>query len=97
MAALPLQSWSYTNRPGVKHVGPMAQDFRARGLYPHLPTTDLQMVCSMIVMTMLSAATDFLDLPPDQPLLETEMSENFVQQLKIILLGGSVLNDARTN
>ena len=29
VAALPLQSWSYTNRPGVKHVGPMAQDFRA--------------------------------------------------------------------
>ena len=29
VAALPMQSWSYTNRPGVKHVGPMAQDFRA--------------------------------------------------------------------
>jgi hypothetical protein len=29
VAALPLHSWSYTNRPGVKHVGPMAQDFRA--------------------------------------------------------------------
>jgi hypothetical protein len=29
VAALPLQSWSYTNRPGVKHVGPMAQDFHA--------------------------------------------------------------------
>ncbi|MBK6907553.1 MAG: HTH-type transcriptional repressor FabR [Rhodocyclaceae bacterium] len=85
-------------RNDVSHfINEMAQDFRARGLYPHLPTTDLQMVCSMIVMTMLSAATDFLDLPPDQPLLETEMSENFVQQLKIILLGGSVLNDARTN
>jgi hypothetical protein len=29
VVALPLQSWSYTNRPGVKHVGPMAQDFHA--------------------------------------------------------------------
>jgi hypothetical protein len=29
VAALPLQSWSYTNRPGVKHVGPMAQDFHS--------------------------------------------------------------------
>jgi uncharacterized protein YaiE (UPF0345 family) len=29
VVALPLQSWSYTNRPGVKHVGPMAQDFHS--------------------------------------------------------------------
>jgi hypothetical protein len=29
VAALPLQSWSYTNTPGTRHVGPMAQDFQA--------------------------------------------------------------------
>jgi AcrR family transcriptional regulator len=67
----------------------MAQDFRLRGFYPNLPTSSLQMVCSMIVMTMLAAATDILDLPPNQVLLETEMSENFVQQLKIILFGAT--------
>ena len=71
----------------------MAQDFRQRGLYTHLPTANLQMVCGMIVMTMLAAATDILDLPPGQPLLETEMSENFVQQLKIILYGATRLNE----
>ena len=52
------------------------------------------MVCGMIVMTMLAAATDILDLPPDQALLEAEMSENFVQQLRIILFGATRLNDA---
>ena len=67
----------------------MARDFRLRGLYTHLPTSSLQMVCSMIVMTMLAAATDILDLPPHQPLLEAEMSENFVRQLKIILFGAT--------
>jgi len=72
----------------------MAQDFRLRGLYTQLPTARLQMVCGMIVMTMLAAATDILDLPPDQPLLEAEMSENFVQQLKIILFGATRLNEA---
>jgi len=72
----------------------MAQDFRMRGLYAQLPTASLQMVCGMIVMTMLAAATDVLDLPPDQTLLEAEMSENFVQQLKIILFGATRLNDA---
>jgi hypothetical protein len=43
---------------------------------------------------MLAAATDILDLPPGQPLLETEMSENFVQQLKIILYGATRLNES---
>jgi hypothetical protein len=28
-----------------------------------------------------------LDLPPEQPLLEAEMKENFVQQLQVVLLG----------
>ena len=65
----------------------MAQDFRALGLYKELPTARLQMVCGLIVMTMLAAAIDILDLPPDQPMLEYEMGENFVRQLKIILLG----------
>lgn len=72
----------------------MAQDFRMRGLFTQLPTASLQMVCGMIVMTMLAAATDILDLPPDQALLEAEMSENFVQQLKIILFGATRWNEA---
>lgn len=65
----------------------MAQDFRLLGLYKDLPTARLQMVCGLIVMTMLAAATDILDLPPDQPALEKEMTENFVRQLQVILLG----------
>lgn len=72
----------------------MAQDFRTLGLYAHLPTASLQMVCGLIVMTMLAAATDILDLPPNQPLLEAEMSENFVQQLKVILFGATRWNEA---
>jgi TetR/AcrR family transcriptional regulator, fatty acid biosynthesis regulator len=74
----------------------MAQDFRALGLYKDLPTPRLQMVCGLIVMTMLAAATDILDLPPDQPLLEEEMAENFVHQLKIILLGAGQWREKST-
>lgn len=29
VAALPVSEWSYTSEPGVRHVGPMAQDFYA--------------------------------------------------------------------
>jgi hypothetical protein len=64
-----------------------------RGMYINLPTASLQMICGMIVMTMLAAATDIIDLPPNQPLLEAEMSENFIQQLKIILSGATRLDD----
>ena len=29
VASLPLSTWAYTNNPGVRHVGPVAQDFAA--------------------------------------------------------------------
>ena len=71
----------------------MAQDFRRLGLYNDMPTAALQMVCGLIVNTMLAAAPEILDLPPAQPLLEAEMAENFVQQLHVILLGASGWKD----
>jgi hypothetical protein len=45
VAALPIQSWSYTSQPGVKHYGPTAQDFHvAFGLNgaddKHIATVD---------------------------------------------------------
>lgn len=73
----------------------MAQDFRALGLYKYLPATRLEMVCGLIVMTMLAAAIDILDLPPDQPMLEHEMTENFVSQLQVILLGAAQWREKR--
>lgn len=71
----------------------MAQDFRRLGLYPDMSTTSLQLVCGLIVTSMLAAAPEILDLPPDHPLLETEMTDNFVQQLQIILLGAASWKD----
>lgn len=67
----------------------MAQDFRRLGAYKELSTASLQMVCGLIVTTMLAAAPEILDLPPDQPMLETEMTENFVKQLQLVLIGAS--------
>jgi hypothetical protein len=37
VASLPLSTWHYTNAPGVRHLGPMAQDFQAAF---HLGTDD---------------------------------------------------------
>lgn len=51
------------------------------------------MVCGLVVTTMLAAAPEILDLPPEQPLLEAEMMENFVKQLQLVLLGAASWKD----
>ena len=71
----------------------MAQDFRRLGVYKDMSTASLQMVCGLIVTTMLAAAPEILDLPPGQAMLEAEMMENFVQQLQVVLLGAACWKD----
>lgn len=71
----------------------MAQDIRRLGLFPDLSTASLQLVCGLIATSMLAAAPEILDLPADHPLLEAEMTEKFVQQMQIILLGASGWKD----
>ncbi len=71
----------------------MAQDIRRLGLFPNMSTASLQLVCGLIATSMLAAAPEILDLPADQPLLAAEMTDNFVQQLHIILLGASGWKD----
>lgn len=71
----------------------MALDLRRLGVYKEMPTTSLQLVCGLIVTTMLAAAPEILDLPPDQAILAAEMTENFVQQLQIVLLGAAIWKD----
>ena len=67
----------------------MAQDLRRLGVYKDMPTASLQLVCSLIVNTMLAAAPEILDLPLEHPLLEAEMIDNYVQQLQIVLVGAT--------
>ena len=71
----------------------MAQDLRRLGAYEGLSTSSLQMICGLIVTAMLGAAPEILDLPAGQPLLEAEMTEDFVRQLQVILLGASCWRD----
>lgn len=67
----------------------MAQDLRELNLLPELAMATLQMICGLVVNTMLNAASDFLDLPADQPRVEQELVENFVLQLRVIFLGAT--------
>jgi TetR/AcrR family transcriptional regulator, fatty acid biosynthesis regulator len=65
----------------------MAQDLRAIGTLPDLSTASLQMICGLVVTTMLNAASDILDLPKGQARAEKEMVDNFVRQLRLIFIG----------
>ena len=65
----------------------MAQDLRALGTLPDLSSASLQMICGLVVATMLNAASDILDLPRNRPKQERELVENFVRQLRLIFLG----------
>jgi AcrR family transcriptional regulator len=68
----------------------MAQDMRALGLLPELSLATLEMVCGLVVTTMINAAVDILDLPPKRPRVEAELIDNFVRQLRLIFLGAQV-------
>lgn len=65
----------------------MVHDLRQLDVLSQLSTPDLQMVCGLVVNTMLNAAVDILDLPPRQPQREKELVDNFVRQLRVIFLG----------
>jgi TetR/AcrR family transcriptional regulator, fatty acid biosynthesis regulator len=65
----------------------MAQDLRALGAFTDLSGTSLQMVCGLVVSTMLNAASDILDLPKGHTRQEQELVDNFVRQLRVIFIG----------
>jgi AcrR family transcriptional regulator len=73
----------------------MAQDLRQLTLLPNLTMPALEMICGLVVNTMLNAATDILDLPPDQPQVEEDLMENFVRQLRVIFLGATHWHEPR--
>jgi AcrR family transcriptional regulator len=77
-------------RNEVRHfVHEMAQDLRHLNAMPTLSTATLEMICGLVVGTMLNAATDILDLPAGDAHLEHEVVENFVHQLRVIFLGAA--------
>lgn len=70
-------------------INEMAQDMQQLGLLPQLSTATFQMIAALIVNTMLNAAGDILDLQAGRARAEAEMVENFVRQLRLILLGAT--------
>jgi len=76
-------------RSEVRHfVQEMAHDLRRLNAMPTLSTATLEMICGLVVGTMLNAAADILDLPADSR-LEHDVVGNFVRQLRVIFLGAA--------
>lgn len=71
----------------------MAQDLRMLGQMKHLSMPALQLVCGLVVTTVLNAATEILDLPANQPRAEAELVDHVVRQLRVILLGARLWRD----
>ena len=71
----------------------MALDLRALGVFENISTPSLQMICGLVVNTMLMSATDILDISPNQPRIEQEMIDTFVRQLIVIFLGAGRWQD----
>ncbi|MDZ7789288.1 MAG: HTH-type transcriptional repressor FabR [Xanthomonadales bacterium] len=65
----------------------MAQDMRDLNMLPHLSMDMLQVMCGLVVTTMMNAASDILDLPAGNAQAEKEMTETFVMQLRLVFLG----------
>ena len=77
-------------REEVRHfVNDMARDMALMQAYRDLPEASLQMVCSLIVNTMLAAAPEILDQPTDESAQEDDATQPFVQQMQLILLGAA--------
>ena len=74
----------------------MAHDLRQLNAMPTLSTATVEMICGLVVGTMLNAATDILDLPAGDTELEHEVIENFVRQIRVIFLGAAAWREPPT-
>jgi hypothetical protein len=89
VAALPIQSWSYTNQPGVKHYGPTAQDFHAAfGLNgeddKHIATVDTDGVALAAIQglnqKLQQKETEITELRQRLERMERLLNHNFPNQ-----------------
>lgn len=76
-------------RQEVRHfVDEMAQDMRVHAPYRSMSPASLQMICTLLVNTMLAAAPEILDQSVEPPIGQDPI-DSFVQQLLLILLGAA--------
>lgn len=68
----------------------MAEDLRRLRLLPHLSPAAIHNVCDLVVNTMLSAASEILDLSRKSRKHQQARMENYVQQMRVIFFGAAL-------
>ncbi|GAC1634033.1 MAG: TetR family transcriptional regulator [Nevskia sp.] len=71
-------------------VAEMAQDLRHLAIFPQVSAESLEMICGLVVNTMLNAATDILDLPADDPAMVKAQEDLLVKQLRVVFFGAQL-------
>jgi AcrR family transcriptional regulator len=81
-------------RAAIRHeitrfIDEMAQDVQDLRLLPHMTPTLIRNVCELGVNTMLSAASDILDVARTDTRALNEMYEDYIWQMRLIFLGAA--------
>jgi len=71
----------------------MAADFAALGFMAHLGSASRRMIAEIVVLMMLDAAVEILDVPIGRPELEHELVERLVRYLIVVFLGAQAWRD----
>lgn len=60
-------------------------------LFPHfntLPRDDLEMICGLLVNTVINELGNVLELPPEHPDVRGALATSLLKQMRVIVLGG---------
>lgn len=81
------------DREVSQFVEEMAEDLQTLNLLPEVKPATRANVCALVVDTMLSAASEILDLRGARAETRQQKTEAYIQQLRVIFLGAATWRD----
>jgi AcrR family transcriptional regulator len=66
----------------------LSADFARFPHFNQLPRSDVEMMSTLLVNTVVSALGEMLELPPDHPDMQGAIAKSLSDQLRVIVLGG---------
>jgi AcrR family transcriptional regulator len=66
----------------------LSADFARFPHFKQLPRSDVEMMATLLVNTVVSALGEMLELPPDHPDMQGAIAKSLSDQLRVIVLGG---------
>lgn len=66
----------------------LAADFAKFPHFDRLPRSDVEMLATLLVNTVVSILSDLLELPPNHPDAQGAIAQSLTDQMRVIILGG---------